>query len=379
MSGGESGGGPVIPRRRWLMLASLGPLGFALGWVAMIVPEWTEAVYARGIRPAVVEPIASLVALSPHSVGEVMLLASIAGAAFLLARGVVRVARRRVGLRAALGVGARRSLALGGVLYFAFQLTFGIGHARLPFAEIAGLDVRPADVATLRQVCSDLAGRAARCRPDSLALEAGWEDSVAIAYDEAGRELAVLAGPRPAIRRPWISRLLVLSSITGIYSPFTAEPHVAAGLPDSLVPFVAAHEVAHLRGFAREDEANFIAWWVGSRSPDQKLAYSSELQAFRYAWARLRQVDPMAGEEVWRGLDEDVRGDTEAIWRFWQRQPEVAHRTLSAVSNAVNHAYLQSAGHADGVRSYGRMVDLLVAALREDGGPRAASTGLSRR
>ena len=379
MSGGESGGGPALLQRRWLLLASLGPLGFGLGWVATAVPTWTETVYARGIRPAVVEPIASLVALSPHSVGEVLLLASIAGATFLLSRGVARIARRRVGLRTALGVGARRSLALGGLLYFVFQLTFGIGHARLPFAQLAGLDVRPAGVATLRQVCDDLAGRAARCRPASLALDAGWEDSIASAYDDAGRELAVLAGPRPAIRRPWISRLLVLSSITGIYSPFTAEPHVAAGLPESMVPFVAAHEVAHLRGFAREDEANFIAWWVGSQSPDPRLVYSCELQAFRYAWARLRQVDPIAGEEVWRQLDADVRADAEGIWRFWQRQPEVAHRTLSAVSNAVNHAYLKSAGHADGVRSYGRMVDLLIAALREDGGPRAGPTRINRR
>ena len=65
--------------------------------------------------------------------------------------------------------------------------------------------------------------------------------------------------------------------------------------------------------------------------------------------------------------------------RTAQRQPEVVHRTLSAVSNAVNHAYLKSAGHADGVRSYGRMVDLLIAALREDGGPRAGPTRINRR
>lgn len=379
MSPGGSSGAPAIRGRRWILFASLGPLGFGLGWVAATVPAWTETVYARGIRPAVVEPIASLVALSPHSVGEVLLLASVVGALFVLARGVARIARGRVGLWTALGAGARRSLALGGLLYFVFQLTFGVGHARMPFGELAGLRVQPVGAATLRQVCEDLGARAAARRPESLTLEPGFEEAIAAAYDAAAREMPVLDGPRPTIRRPWISRLLVLSSITGIYSPFTAEPHVAAGLPDSLVPFVAAHEVAHLRGFAREDEANFIAWWIGSESTDQKLAYSCELQAFRYAWARLRGADPLGAEEVWRGLDPAVRDDAEAIWLFWRSQPEVAHRTLSAVSNAVNHAYLQSAGHADGVRSYGRMVDLLVAALREDSGPRAASTGLSRR
>lgn len=364
---------------RWLLLAGLGPLGWGLGWICATAPEWTEVLYARGVRPWLVDPLAFLAGLSPHSIGEVLLLATLGGAVVLVVRGMRAVLRGDAGWGAAIGTGLRRTLASAGVLYFVFQLTFGLGHARQPFAALSGLDVRPAGAPRLRQVCEDLGRRAAARRPDSIELAPDFDAAIAEAYDAAARELAVLDGPRPSIRRPWISRLLVLSSITGIYSPFTAEPHVAAGLPDSLIPFVAAHEVAHLRGFAREDEANFIAWWVGSESVDSKLAYSCELQAFRYAWARLRGVDPLGAEEVWRGLDPAVRGDAEAIWRFWQRQPEVAHRTLSAVSSAVNHAYLQSAGHADGVRSYGRMVDLLVAALREDGGPRAASPGLSRR
>jgi hypothetical protein len=364
---------------RWIKLALLGPVGWGLGWGLALAPAWAESLYARGIHPAVVGPIAWLTSFSPWSVGEILLLATIGGAVLLAIRGLRVVLRRSASPSTVLGAGLRRVLAAAGVLYFVFQLTFGLGHARRPFAELAGLDVRPAGASTLRQVCEDLGARAAARRPEEIELRPDFDTAVAAAYVEAAAEHDVLEGPRPSIRRPWISRLLVLSSITGIYSPFTAEPHVAEGLPDSLVPFVAAHEVAHLRGFAREDEANFIAWWVGSASSDPELAYSCELQAFRYAWARLRGIDPLGAEEVWRALDPRVRGDAEAIWRFWQSQPEVAHRTLSAVSSAVNHAYLQSAGHADGVRSYGRMVDLLIAALREDGGPRAGPRGFSRR
>src|SRR5690606_17610873 len=140
-------------------------------------------------------------------------------------------------------------------------------------------------------------------------LDSDWRRSVLEAFDRAGRELPALAGPRPAIRTPWISPLMTLASVTGIYSPFTGEPNVNGHMPEIVRPFVACHEVAHQRGFAREDEANFIAWWVGARSPDAGLAYSCELQALRIALAELYRVDPGAWRERRDALPPALRAD----------------------------------------------------------------------
>jgi hypothetical protein len=77
-------------------------------------------------------------------------------------------------------------------------------------------------------------------------------------FATAAQGYPVLAGrcarPKPALSSPVLSWL----GITGIYSPFTAEPNVNMNVPDPDLPFTASHELAHARGFAREDEANYL-------------------------------------------------------------------------------------------------------------------------
>jgi hypothetical protein len=350
----------------WWMVG-LGVVGFGLQAGCGLWPEWTERVYAQGIYPGIARGLVMLFGSWPFSVGEVLLLLGLGWVVLRVGRGL-RAWRRG---RCRFGVLLRRALAQGlaafGLLFLLFQLLWGLNHARQPFAIRVGLVTREVGVQELARVAERLAERAAARRPEDglVELQPGWREAVAAAYRVAGEQWAVLAGPPPPIRAPWISRLMIWSSITGIYSPFTGEPHVSADLPAALQPFVACHEVAHLRGYAREDEANFIAWWVGSRSADPELAYSCELAAFRHALARLSAVDRDLAERVWTRSPEPVRADVVAIRSFWEGQPRLVHRTLSAVSATVNDAYLRSSGHADGVRSYGRMVDLLVAALSD--------------
>ena len=54
--------------------------------------------------------------------------------------------------------------------------------------------------------------------------------------------------------------MLSYLGISGIFIPFTCEANVNATLPDWEIPFTACHELAHQRGFAREDEANYVGY-----------------------------------------------------------------------------------------------------------------------
>ena len=56
------------------------------------------------------------------------------------------------------------------------------------------------------------------------------------------------------------SNLLCYTGITGIYSPFTGEANVNISSPDIYIPFTTLHEMAHQRGYASEDEANFLVY-----------------------------------------------------------------------------------------------------------------------
>ncbi len=353
---------------RTIGLAALTPLSFGLLALCALDPALTERFFSRGWYPHVERALTGLARLSPIAIGETLLLLATALASLRLTRGIVAWRRRRRSLRNLCAHAVSQSLATLGVLVFVFMLGWGINHARMPFATQVGLVASPAEPSRLARVARRLADRALAVRPtdfdsDARSLPDDWHERIADAYDAAGSTWPVLLGPRPVIRTPWISRVMTLASITGIYSPFTGEPNENGHLLDVQRPFVACHEVAHLRGYAREDEANFIAWWVGSRSSDRAVAYSCELTAYMIAMTQLYGVDPVAWATLRESVPEPVRRDHDAIRRFWFGQPAIASRVLTSITRTTNDLYLKSSGHAEGVQSYGRMVDLLIAAL----------------
>ena len=186
---------------------------------------------------------------------------------------------------------------------------------------------------------------------------------MAAGYVVGQRHAAAARGPSARPKAVFLSPLLSRVGITGIYFPFTGEPNVNTTLPDVELPFSAAHEVAHQRGFAREDEANYVGYLACRLHPDADFRYSGLLAASHYALAALHEVDPTAASRVQAGRSAAVLRDEAAIRAWMERYRGRANE----VGRRVNDTYLKAQGQAEGVRSYGRMVDLLLAERRRSG------------
>ena len=78
-------------------------------------------------------------------------------------------------------------------------------------------------------------------------------------YGGAEQIFPCLAAPAVRAKPVLLSRLLSYIRYTGFFFPYTAEANLNADSPACLLPSTIAHELAHLRGVAREDEANFCA------------------------------------------------------------------------------------------------------------------------
>ncbi|MEZ5974212.1 MAG: DUF3810 family protein [Planctomycetota bacterium] len=143
----------------------------------------------------------------------------------------------------------------------------------------------------------------------------------------------------------------------GIFVPFTGEPHVNAEALAVRQPFHALHEIAHARGIVREDEANFVAWWIAVHSGDPHLRYAANLVAWEHALVALSIVDTPAAKEMAGRLTPEIRADRKAVTEYW-RQFE---GPLEAVGRRTNDLFLKSQGQTHGVASYGRMLQLLLA------------------
>ncbi|MCL1823715.1 MAG: DUF3810 domain-containing protein [Oscillospiraceae bacterium] len=162
--------------------------------------------------------------------------------------------------------------------------------------------------------------------------------------------------PKPVL----LSELLFTRTLTcGMFSPFTIEALYNADMPDSEIPFTVCHELSHLSGFMREDEANFIAFLACRGSGDIDFRYSGYVNALVYLInAYYNEVDRDIYIEMRDTIPEQVRFEFFYVSEYWR---PYRNTPAAKVSSSVNDVYLKSNGQTDGVKSYGRMVDLLIA------------------
>ncbi len=154
-----------------------------------------------------------------------------------------------------------------------------------------------------------------------------------------------------------LSEAMSYTHITGVYTFFTGEANINVAFPDYTIPFTAAHELAHQRGIARENEANFMAFLVCSASDDPYIQYSAYLNMYEYVLSALGSADPSLYMAARYSVRQTVSEELLAYSDFYEKYRDSA---ASQVSGAVNDTFLKLHG-TEGTRSYGMVVDLAVA------------------
>jgi hypothetical protein len=332
--------------------------------------ETVEALYARRVYPAVARAVSLATGWMPFSLAEVVVLAGVLGIVLGAAYVLVR-ARWRRWTAAGVVSAAARVFAGAAVAVLAFDVLWGFNYDRAPVSALLRYDVAPAPAEELAALSAELLDRAAALReglPEDGAGALRLTDGRRGAIVRAGRgyEAPEVASRLPVPRLSAPPKLVLFSplmsylGIGGIFIPFTCEANVNATLPDWEIPFTSAHELAHQRGFAREEEANYVGYLACRAHPDRDFQYSGTFRAALYALGALAQVDRPSYARL-RGTVTAPLGRDLAVLAAWHRRYE---SRLGEVQERVNDAYLKTQGQADGVRSYGRMVDLLLAERR---------------
>jgi hypothetical protein len=361
------------PPYNWLarvLLAALTPAGLGLQRAAGDDPQTVEQVFSLWLYPSLGGRLGCVFDWLPFSVAEVVIAVLLTGAALRIVQVAVWVLRRRISIWGSLLRLLGDGLAIGGMAYLGFLLAWGLNYQRQPFARAAGLELGPAPVSELELLSVDLVEEANRLRLEVaeeatgvMRLRSGLQRTLARAsagFRAASRRYPTLAGrclrPKPVAASVVLSYL----GISGVYFPFTGEANVNASVPPPLLPFSASHELAHQIGFAREDEANYLAYLACRSNPSPDYRYSGALAASGYALTALAGADRTAYERVNQRRSAAVGRDLKAVADWTARY----RGRVSEASKRVNDAYLRTQGQRDGVASYGRMVDLLLAERR---------------
>ena len=169
-------------------------------------------------------------------------------------------------------------------------------------------------------------------------------------------EYSSLSGYYPKPKPVLVSRILSIQQYSGVYSPFTVEANYNRDMVSYNIPHTICHELSHLDGFMREDEANFIGYLACLGSDDADFKYSGFLLGWIYAGNALAKEDFEEYARLYRMLSEEVREDMDANREFWAKYEGKAARA----AERVNDAYLKANGQGEGVLTYGRVVDLMI-------------------
>lgn len=349
----------------------LGCLLLLAVYLGSFFPHQVERYYARSAYPFVAFSLSFLSGFFPFSLGEAALIGLLITIVWLPLALILRTPRR--GRRQLV---ARISVSLAACVIWLTALSnlfWGLNYARRPLPERQSWrqsDSRATDFKTLKNLTKTMlqstnqayqraVGRADLLRPSESPDQELLNDEIDRGFTmiaerfELGDWIGADLGPAKPLL---MSRLMSHLGLSGIYSALTAEANYNREIPSSSLPHTIAHEKAHQRGFASEEEANFIGFLACIWSGHPYIQYSGYLFAQQQllqqvADTDLEQARELAGERL-PGVARDLR----AVRDFWTQ-----YEGLSAqISSRVNDAYLRSNRVPGGIDSYRRSVQLII-------------------
>jgi hypothetical protein len=333
-----------------------------------IPSSWIETAYSQRAYLAIQRVVTAGSNEIPVAVTDVLL----AGATVALVASVRGAWRRRarLGGRAAIWWSASLGATAAALVYLAFLALWGLNYRREPMVARLDFDrsrVTPESIGSLgRLVVARLNELDA---PVHAAVWPAWEELPAVLGPSFAAVQRQLAHVGPAV--PGVPKWSVLTfyferaGVSGMTDPFALEVVVDRSQLGVERPFVAAHEWAHLAGYADESEANFVGWLICFQGP-AVAEYSGNLELLMYVLGSM-PVDERAATV--RALGPGPRRDLAAIARRAQR----AWPFLQRPAWWIYDRYLRANRVEQGVRSYSAALQLMAGTRFEKGWVPAAT------
>ncbi len=347
--------------RRAALAATLPALALA-GALAPLSPGVVERTFSTRLYPSIQHIVTPLSNRVPFAVFDLLCVGAVLLVATVLTR-AVRASTRSRSLRPAARTLGYIALGAAGV-YLWFLLFWGLNYRRIPMTERLEMNGTGAVPSAVLQLGHDAVNQLNALYSEAHAL--GWHEQPV--DDEALRRgfaeiQGALSEAPPAVPGRLKSTLFGpyfrWASVDGMVNPFGLEVLANPDLLPFERPFVAAHEWAHLAGYADESEASFVGWLACLRG-GPAARYSAWLLMYWQVAAELTQSERAS---LSAALAPGPRADLEAIVARLRRGEWPLLRNAGW---QVYDQYLKANRVEEGVRSYGLVVTLVLSATFDE-------------
>ena len=356
----------------WLLGILILVVGLTLLVISHFFPSFSQC-YATKIYQNIFPPISLLVSNIPFSIYEILILLLSIFIIFGIIRDIIRLFSKlgREKLKKDIKKIPLRLIYTIAILLIVFVFTAGINYARESYTDYIGIEAQPSHPEELIHLYHRLLEQTAEIIKYVEADSSGYfilnrENILEEAQSSLSNLNKIYGGLGhifPRAKTLLFSRYVFDNfGFEGFFSPFTLEAHYNHNAPSTKIPFLITHELAHAVGYMREEEANFIAFLACKYSDNTDFQYSGHFEALLYTLGALRRdINREYYAELYFMMPEQVIRDINARISYLQR---FEGSTTVVVSQRVNDAYLKMNRQEDGIKSYGRMVDLLLAYYR---------------
>ena len=307
----------------------------------------------------------------PFSLGELMIAIAVLGGISLIAVYIVLMIRKK-GKRGK--ISAVCSLIVLWIVTFvmltetlncfimyrcsSFASVYGIGEKKFTADELYSLAM------TITEKCNEAEALIERDGNGNMLITCDVYAETKAAMQNISSEYPTLSGYYPDPKGILCSGVMTRFDLLGIYFPFSLEANYNKDMYNSELPETICHEFAHLKGWIKEDEANFIAFRACIDSGSPKLVYSGYMSALSYLRPKVYREASISDEDkaaLFSLANDNVVHDLVEKGRIFREAKETKLGTaMSVVSDKAMETSLRLNGVSDGVRSYGRFIDLLL-------------------
>ena len=311
-----------------------------------------------------------LCALTSLSVMELLYVLAGAAALVYVVGSVIAVvkARGRRGQRAYGALLLAADVCL--TVYALFCLLWGVNYWTDSFQDRSGITTQPVAAEDLEAVTAyfaqQLADTADSVPRDENGVYAVPKEQILaesrLVYGGVTELFPFLDFRDTGVKAVGCSRFMSIMGFTGVYFACIGESNVNVDSPACLLPSTVAHELAHQRGIAWEQECNFLGVLASVTSGMPDYVYSGWLLGFIHLGNALYETDPEAYWAIRNALPETVSADLRDNNAYWD---QFRDNVVEKVSDTVYDAALKSYGDTNGMKSYSMVVELLVAYYKD--------------
>ncbi len=347
-----------MKNRTSLILAILLPLQIIAIKIVSRFPEFIETWYSTGLYPYIAKIMRFSVGLLPFSLGDLLY-------TFLIIS-IIRWVTIRIKTRFRnYKIWTLDILATFSIIYACFHLFWGLNYYRLPLHRTLKIKntytteelvlLTSTLIKKSNHIHSELVNN------DSLKVDYKFKKTFLLrstidGYKQLSKDYPKLTYEGYSLKRSLYSIPLTYMGFNGYLNPLTNEAQVNTQILRYKIPTTASHEIGHQLGFAKENEANFIACLATMNHTDPYFQYSGFTFALRYCLNELYVRDRAKADELIKTIHPGILANYKEVRDFW----ETHKNPIEPFFQVTYNGFLKANNQADGMKSYSYVVALLV-------------------